>query len=352
MINIKHQIFISSTYADLIKERQRLFRATYRLNHIPIGMEGFVASNKAQWEYIERRVRESDYFVLVLAHRYGSRIPDASGRSFTEAEYDLAVALGKPILRFIINNAAHWPGDQNHRDSDQDAQDRLRAFKDRISAANLCDFWSDEFSLEGAYSQALAELIKEDPRGGLCPVGTHPSLDKIGIIALDEVSNSADHKSILASAGPVTIVLNDGYHFIQKYRNEIAERANSSRLTRTLLVHPDSKNIELVTRKSNKSLDQQINDIRKTVEILRDISAKTASGKLIEVRGHHYLNNYSATLSNEEAIVSLYFTRIRSNELTTMRLKAGTGSLHHRYSEDIDQLWREVESESASDLLA
>ena len=58
MIAAKHQIFISSTYADLIKERQELFLQTYRLHHIPIGMEGFTDSNMGQWDYMRRRVTE------------------------------------------------------------------------------------------------------------------------------------------------------------------------------------------------------------------------------------------------------------------------------------------------------
>jgi Domain of unknown function (DUF4062) len=155
MIHAKHQIFISSTYSDLIEERQGLFRATYRLGHIPIGMEGFVAANLSQWEYIQRRVSESDYFILVLANKYGTIIPDGSGRSYTEAEYDLAVELKKPILRFILSNSAKWETDEKHIDKDSRLARKLESLKKRLAKDLLLAYWEDKASLEAIYTQSL-----------------------------------------------------------------------------------------------------------------------------------------------------------------------------------------------------
>ena len=49
----KYQVFISSTYLDLIDERQAAVEAILKAGHIPAGMELFTASNKSQWDIIK-----------------------------------------------------------------------------------------------------------------------------------------------------------------------------------------------------------------------------------------------------------------------------------------------------------
>ncbi len=41
----RYQIFISSTYKDLIEERQKVTQAILELYHFPIGMEMFHSDN-------------------------------------------------------------------------------------------------------------------------------------------------------------------------------------------------------------------------------------------------------------------------------------------------------------------
>jgi hypothetical protein len=50
----KLQVFISSTYSDLIVERQAAVAAILKAGHIPAGMELFTAGNKSQMKTIER----------------------------------------------------------------------------------------------------------------------------------------------------------------------------------------------------------------------------------------------------------------------------------------------------------
>jgi hypothetical protein len=80
----KYQIFISSTYVDLIEERQRVLRAILDMGHIPAGMELFSAADEEQFSYIKRIIDECDYYVLVVGGRYGS--VDDDGVSYTEKE--------------------------------------------------------------------------------------------------------------------------------------------------------------------------------------------------------------------------------------------------------------------------
>src|SRR5690349_13368931 len=95
----KYQIFVSSTYKDLIKERDAVFKAILEMGHIPVGMEMFSAADEEQWQVIARTIDDSDYYVVIVAHRYGSLDGNIS---FTEKEYDYAVSQGVPAMGFVI----------------------------------------------------------------------------------------------------------------------------------------------------------------------------------------------------------------------------------------------------------
>ena len=99
----KYQIFISSTYTDLVEERKKVRDTILSMLHFPVGMEIFGAADEEQWEIIKDTIDSSDYYVLLVAHRYGSIIengPDA-GISYTEKEYRYAKEKGIPILAFF-----------------------------------------------------------------------------------------------------------------------------------------------------------------------------------------------------------------------------------------------------------
>ena len=98
-IQVRYQVFVSSTYDDLRAERQQATQAILEAGFFPSGMELFPASDDAQWELIKRVIEESDYYVVIVAGRYGSLGPE--GVSYTEMEYDYAVAKGIPVLGFI-----------------------------------------------------------------------------------------------------------------------------------------------------------------------------------------------------------------------------------------------------------
>ena len=83
----KLQVFISSTYTDLIDERQAAVEAVLDAGHIPAGMELFKAGNDTQLSTIKRWIDESDVYLLILGGRYGS-IEEDSGKSYTHLEYE------------------------------------------------------------------------------------------------------------------------------------------------------------------------------------------------------------------------------------------------------------------------
>lgn len=101
----KYQIFISSTYEDLKDERKKIQDTILSMYHFPIGMEMFSAGNDDQWKIIQETIDSSDYYVLIIGHRYGSIIETGkyAGISYTEKEFRYALNQKIPILAFLID---------------------------------------------------------------------------------------------------------------------------------------------------------------------------------------------------------------------------------------------------------
>lgn len=84
----RYQVFVSSTYQDLIPERIEVIQALLELDCIPCGMEYFPAADETQWDFIKKLIDESDYYIVVIAGKYGS--VDETGKSYTQKEYEYA----------------------------------------------------------------------------------------------------------------------------------------------------------------------------------------------------------------------------------------------------------------------
>ena len=82
-MNVKYQVFVSSTYTDLIDERFAVIQCLLNNDCIPVSMEQFHGVPVSQWEYITKMLDNSDYYVLILAGKYGS-IEEESGVGYTK----------------------------------------------------------------------------------------------------------------------------------------------------------------------------------------------------------------------------------------------------------------------------
>ena len=99
----KYQIFISSTYNDLVEERKKAADVILTAGCIPAGMENFVATDDEQFTVIKKVIDLCDYYVLIIGGRYGTVNPQ-TGKSYTEMEYDYAIEKKIPVLVFAIDN--------------------------------------------------------------------------------------------------------------------------------------------------------------------------------------------------------------------------------------------------------
>lgn len=156
----KYQVFVSSTFEDLEAERLAVYDTLLRNNCIPAGMEMFSAGNADAWEVIKKCIDCCDYFLVIIAHRYGS-ISASDDMSFTEKEYRYAISQQIPVAALIIDSKAMWPG--NFIDKKNVA--KLEDFK-KLAKEKYIRHWSDINSLAKEASFAINGLKETNSRAG------------------------------------------------------------------------------------------------------------------------------------------------------------------------------------------
>ena len=158
----RHQVFVSSTYVDLIEERSEVMQALLELECMPAGMELFPAANDTQWEWIKRVIDESDYYIVIVGGRYGS-ISKESGLSFTEMEYRYAIETKKPVIGFLIVDPSCLPSKVVEQHPGR--VKKLEAFRELVKS-RLCKFYTSPTDLGAKVSRSLTQLRKQYPRPG------------------------------------------------------------------------------------------------------------------------------------------------------------------------------------------
>jgi KaiC/GvpD/RAD55 family RecA-like ATPase len=165
----KLQVFVSSTYTDLIKERQAAVEAILTAGHIPAGMELFSPGDKSQLEVIKRWIDESDVYLLLLGGRYGSIDPD-SGKSYIQLEYEYAIHKAKPFFALVISDE-HL--DERVRIEGMSVielanQKQLQEFRALVKN-RLVKFWSDLKDIKLAILQKLPDFERQPELIGWVP---------------------------------------------------------------------------------------------------------------------------------------------------------------------------------------
>jgi hypothetical protein len=162
MSDTKYQVFVSSTFTDLKEERMAVTHAILDIDHIPAGMEMFPAADIQQMDYIKRVIDECDYYVLIIAGRYGA--VDESGISYTHQEYAYAKATGKPILAFLKRSYESLPIGKTDQDTGKERS--LKAFIEEVKNGRLVQYWDTTDELNSKAIVALTRAIKSSPQTG------------------------------------------------------------------------------------------------------------------------------------------------------------------------------------------
>lgn len=175
----RFQVFVSSTYEDLLKERQEVIHALLELDCMPAGMELFPAANEDQWTLIKNVIYDCDYYMVISGGRYGSLGPN--GYSYTEMEYRYALEIGKPVIGFLHKDPLQLPA--SRVESTDDGRNKLKLFRDLLEK-KMCKYWSSPAELGSVVSRSLVRLIKTTPA--------------IGWIKADQVTDSFAAAEVLS----------------------------------------------------------------------------------------------------------------------------------------------------------
>lgn len=156
-MNTRYQVFISSTFKDLEKERKTLTQTLLKKGCFPAGMELFPAIDEEQFEYIKQVIDDTDYYVIVLGGLYGTIASD--GKSYTEKEYDYAVKQGKRVIALVQKNP-----EQN--ETDDDRKIKFLQFRKKVMAGRMVSLWTKTEDLPMSLSISLDHTITKFPAQG------------------------------------------------------------------------------------------------------------------------------------------------------------------------------------------
>ncbi|MBA8821849.1 hypothetical protein BRY73_20695 [Ochrobactrum sp. P6BS-III] len=158
----RYQVFISSTFQDLRDERRAVQDVIISMGDFPVQMESFPAADEDQFEFIKSLIDKCDYYVLIIAGRYGS--PAEDGISYTHKEFRYAVEKGVPVLVMLHGEPGKIPA-ENLEETDSGRQS-LKNFIKEAEHKRLRKAWSSLGDLKLAVREALDHAKATKPRVG------------------------------------------------------------------------------------------------------------------------------------------------------------------------------------------
>jgi hypothetical protein len=204
----RYQVFVSSTFSDLQDERQEVIQALLELDCIPAGMELFPAANEDQWTLIKRVIDDCDYYLVVVAGRYGSIGPD--GTSYTEMEYKYAVERGKPVMAFLHEAPGKIASERTETSAEK--RSKLEAFRALLQKKH-CRYWDSPADLGSKVSRSLIKMIRENPAVGWVKADQIPDEASAEILSLrhrvDELVGELERARTSAPEGTESLAKGD-----------------------------------------------------------------------------------------------------------------------------------------------
>lgn len=151
----KYQFFISSTYKDLVEERQSLVLSLLKLGHFPVGLEVYPTEENNFWPVIQQQINECDYYVVMVGGRYGSLSP--MGLSYTHREFVYASTRKKPILALVHDQPQLLPDVK--REPTRAGQMQLENFRQLVAKSDMCREWHSLMELRELVRTVVPQFI-------------------------------------------------------------------------------------------------------------------------------------------------------------------------------------------------
>ena len=155
------KVYLSSTFVDLIEHRAAVKTALERARVVIECMEKYAASDERPKDKCLKDVADCDYYVLILAWRYGFQPPNDNPdqRSITQMEYEEAIRLGKKALVFLLDQEFDWKLkflDPNFSSPDS----TIAKFRKHVMLEHTCQTFTTPESLS---SVVLSSIMAAEP---------------------------------------------------------------------------------------------------------------------------------------------------------------------------------------------
>ncbi|RYZ79587.1 MAG: DUF4062 domain-containing protein, partial [Proteobacteria bacterium] len=249
------------TYTDLVDERREIIQALLELDCIPSGMELFQAADEDSWSLIKSVIDDCDYYIVVIAGRYGSEHPEI-GISYTEMEYRYALEKGMPTIAFLHEDISKL---KSGVVDGGETRAKLEDFR-KICEKKQVKYWNGAANLGSAVSRSLIRLIKERPAIGWVRADTLASDEaREQVLKMKEEIDSL--KADLTSAksiyqGDITKLAQGGdpisVKWLGSFKSEVKDRwGGSPTLNYTI---SDSISIDIVFKKISPAMVDEVSE--------------------------------------------------------------------------------------------
>ncbi len=163
----KYQVFISSPFRGLEKQRKAIIQAVTNYKHIPIALEIFSPQGQQDFDVIKIAVEECQIYILILGHRYGSIIDDSDTlkkRDISYTQFEFEEAINKRLIPLVFLKDYRVACSEIESDKDilekQTEMDKLNGFHNLIKRKNIFYApWDEKTNLEELCGRALKEVI-------------------------------------------------------------------------------------------------------------------------------------------------------------------------------------------------
>jgi hypothetical protein len=280
------QVFVSSTFTDLIEERQAAVEAILTAGHIPAGMELFAAGDESQLEVIKQWIDESDIYLLILGGRYGS-VEKSSGKSYTQIEYEYAVEKGKPLFACVINDLALDDKVKQYGRAvvELNEPQKLKSFRDLVTS-KVVRFWSDTKDIKISTSEKLAELARRSDLVGW--VRQEADFSQLAI----EISRLSQENAQLRAQVANSESSND---MTLSYENLLSELTRKNLLEHLLLIRDKSLSGHTYWTQ-NEQDDQSLRELA-----IYDLSSRGRVGWFLSEAGKKFVARYDYERNKTQA---------------------------------------------------
>jgi hypothetical protein len=195
---IIYSVFVSSTYEDLREERAAVQKALLQLHCMPIGMELFGSADEETWDFIKRQIGDCDYYVVIVADKYGSTADD--GLSYTEKEYDYAREAKKPVLAFVHGDRGGIPRDKT--EADPGKRSKLETFIQKVRRSPV-SFFTSKDDLATQVTVSFVRLRERQPMIGFIRADQAPDLKRYSDLLEENLRLQAELAKIGSQAADV-----------------------------------------------------------------------------------------------------------------------------------------------------